>query len=230
MQNGAASWQTLWQFLKWSTVIIWLHFHSLLCNQEITPIIVHKYSQKQYSWELLSRNNAHVHHETDEILFGNRRELRTNTCYWYNMNNPCKHCAITKDYILYDSLCKVLFSVLSNSLWPHGLQPRSPGSSVHGILQARILYWVAILFSRGCLLPRDLTFVSCMEGRFFTLWASREALITRLHLHNPFYRIGKSIETERLVTSTGLGDKWNWGFWVSFLKWWKCAKIVGKIA
>ena len=126
MQNGAASWKTLWQFLKWSTVIIWLHFYSLLCNQEITPIIVHKYSQKQYSWELLSTNNAHVHHETDEILFGNRRELRTNTCYWYNMNNPCKHCAewkkpITKDYILYDYLCKVLFSVLSNSLRPHGL-------------------------------------------------------------------------------------------------------------
>ena len=52
----------------------------------------------------------------------------------------------------------------------------------------------------------------------------------RLHLYNPFYRIGKSIETERLVTSKGLGDKWNWGFWVSFLKWWKCAKIVGKVA
>jgi len=36
-------------------------------------------------------------------------------------------------------------SVMSDSLWPHGLQP--PGSSVHGILQARIMEWVAISFS-----------------------------------------------------------------------------------
>ena len=40
----------------------------------------------------------------------------------------------------------VSLSVMFDSLWPHGLQP--PGSSVHGILQARILAWVAILFSR----------------------------------------------------------------------------------
>ena len=38
-------------------------------------------------------------------------------------------------------------SVVSNSLQPRGLYP--PGSSVHGILQARILEWVAISSSRG---------------------------------------------------------------------------------
>ena len=42
-----------------------------------------------------------------------------------------------------------------------------PGSSVHGILQARRLEWVAISFSRGPSQPRDQTQVSCMEGRFF---------------------------------------------------------------
>ena len=44
-------------------------------------------------------------------------------------------------------------SVVSNSLQPHGLYP--PGSSVHGILQARILEWVAIHFSRGSSQPWD---------------------------------------------------------------------------
>ena len=44
----------------------------------------------------------------------------------------------------------------------------SPGSSVHGILQARILEWVAIPFSRGSSQPRDQTRVSCIAGRFFT--------------------------------------------------------------
>ena len=43
-----------------------------------------------------------------------------------------------------------------------------PGSSVHGILQARILEWVAMLFSRGSSRPRDQTGVSCIASRFFT--------------------------------------------------------------
>ena len=42
-----------------------------------------------------------------------------------------------------------------------------PGSSVHGIFQARILEWVAISFSRGSSQPRDRTQVSCIVGRRF---------------------------------------------------------------
>ena len=41
-------------------------------------------------------------------------------------------------------------------------------SSVHGILQARILEWVGIHFSRGPSQPRDWTWVSCIAGGFFT--------------------------------------------------------------
>ena len=47
--------------------------------------------------------------------------------------------------------------------------------TVRGILQARILEWVAILFSRGSSQPRDLTQVSCIAGGFFTSWATKEA-------------------------------------------------------
>ena len=50
-----------------------------------------------------------------------------------------------------------------------------PGSSVQGILQARVLEWVAISFSRGSSWPRDQTQVSCTAGRFFTNWATRKA-------------------------------------------------------
>ena len=49
-----------------------------------------------------------------------------------------------------------------------------PGSSVHGILPAGILEWVAIAFSRESSLPRGGTLVFCVSGRFFTVWASRE--------------------------------------------------------
>ena len=44
-----------------------------------------------------------------------------------------------------------------------------------GISQIRILQWVAISFSRGFFQPRNGTQVSCMAGRFFTIWATREA-------------------------------------------------------
>ena len=49
-----------------------------------------------------------------------------------------------------------------------------PGSSVHGIVQARILESVAISFSREASQPRDRTQVSCIAGRFFTIWVTRE--------------------------------------------------------
>ena len=50
-----------------------------------------------------------------------------------------------------------------------------PGSSVHGILQARVLEWVAIPFSKGSSQPSNQTQVSCIAGGFFT-FCSREAL------------------------------------------------------
>ena len=49
-----------------------------------------------------------------------------------------------------------------------------PGSSVHGILQARILEWVAIPFSRGSSRPRNQTWISCIANRFFIIWALGE--------------------------------------------------------
>ena len=50
-----------------------------------------------------------------------------------------------------------------------------PGSSVYGILQARIVKWVAISFSRVSSQPRDRTRVSGIAGRHFILSATREA-------------------------------------------------------
>ena len=64
-------------------------------------------------------------------------------------------------------------SVMSNSLRPYGLQPARLLCS--GISQARILEWFDISFSRGSSRPSDWTWVSCIAGRFFTNWATREA-------------------------------------------------------
>ena len=62
---------------------------------------------------------------------------------------------------------------------PSSLRPvdcRPPSPSIHGILQARILEWVAISFSRVSSQPRDRTQVSHVAGRRFNLCTTREAL------------------------------------------------------
>ena len=79
----------------------------------------------------------------------------------------------------------------------YSLDCSSPGSSVHGILQARILEWVTIPFSRGSSQPRTWTQVSvfCIAGRFFTHLAIREASCQPLLYpnkrggHSPFFFI-----------------------------------------
>ena len=63
------------------------------------------------------------------------------------------------------------------SPWNDLVDCSPPGSSVHWILQARMLEWVAISSSRGSFQPRDWTQVSRIASRFFTIWATREAHI-----------------------------------------------------
>ena len=57
----------------------------------------------------------------------------------------------------------------------HSVDCSPPGFSVHGIIQARVLEWVGISFSRGYSLPRERTQVSRIAGRRFILWTTREA-------------------------------------------------------
>ena len=67
-----------------------------------------------------------------------------------------------------------------------------PGSFVHGILQARILERVVIPFSRGSSWPRVRTQASCITGRFFTVWATREVRKDRFRCCRPLWTIKKA--------------------------------------
>ena len=78
--------------------------------------------------------------------------------------------------------------------------------TVHGILQARILGWVAFPFSRGSSQPRVQTQVSCIAGGFCTSWATRES-------HHKW----EQVKLGRWINSRSI-------FW-----WWKCAILGGKI-
>ena len=107
-----------------------------------------------------------------------------------------------------------------------------PGSSLHGIFQARVLEWVAISFSRGSSWPRDRTQVSRIPGRCFNLWATREAQIWLQSRSNSksisnffselkiwddqYYYVINNLDLKCRILSTKT-MKWSW----SFLKRWK---------
>ena len=86
---------------------------------------------------------------------------------WLNIHT-CTHSWLTK-------FCYLKVKLLSHVQLCDPMDCSLPGFSIHGIFQARVLEWVAISFSRGSSWPRDQTQVSCIAGRRFTLWATREA-------------------------------------------------------
>ena len=83
------------------------------------------------------------------------------------------HNTITHTCNIYVKM-KVLVTQSCPTLCDH-MDCSPPGFSIHGILQETILEWIAIPFSRGSSQSRDQAWVSWIAGRFFTIWATREA-------------------------------------------------------
>ena len=99
---------------------------------------------------------------------------------------------------------KVLVTQLCPTLWDPDMDCSPPSSSVHRISQARILECAAIPFSRGSFQTRDWTQVSCIAGRFFTIWATREATHTFITVAYIFIQQGS--------WPSGLGEMLSWYF------------------
>ena len=110
-----------------------------------------------------------------------------------------------------------MLSVVSDSLWHHRLSP--PGSSVHGILQARILQWEAIPFSRGSSWPRDQIHVSCNARGFFTIWAIWEAQIWPCKST----KAGGDRDDRGRDGWMASPTQWTW-VWASSRRWWRRGK------
>ena len=91
---------------------------------------------------------------------------------------PSPHSKIPQNWPWWGGIYTLLsLKSLLSHVWLSGdpIDCSPPGSSVHGTLQARILEWIAIPFSRGSSWPRDQTWVSCIADGFFTIWATRGA-------------------------------------------------------
>ena len=83
-------------------------------------------------------------------------------------------------------------------------------SSVHEILHAKVLEWVAISFSRGSSQPKDWAQVSCIAGRFFTNWINRETplfLLSRCNIKSfclPCSSSSASVQSLQLLSHVKL--------------------------
>ena len=85
-----------------------------------------------------------------------------------------------------------------------------PNSSVHGILQVRLLQWVAFPSPGESSQPRDQTSVSCIAGKFFTIWTTRPCLSSNDVMESTTHC---TTLTMSLLTSTSiLKDSW-WLQW-----------------
>ena len=106
------------------------------------------------------------------------------------------------------SQCVQLFST------PWTVAHQAYGIPTHGILQEGILEWVAISFCRGSSRPRGWTQVSCIAGRFFTVWATEEDPPWRRAWHpTPVFLPGESPWTEepgRLQSTGSQRGRYDW--------------------
>ena len=118
-------------------------------------------ADKQYNMRIKS-DNRHITVKLGDILALSCFEMHISPHYFHIL------------HIIHKWKVKVLVTQSHPALSdPMDYSP--PGSSVHGIFQAWILEWVPVSFSRGPSWPRDRTWVSCIAGSFFTVWATREA-------------------------------------------------------
>ena len=157
---------------EWYTVVYTYHIYPFICWQtfRLFPLSCLLQIMLQWTWECKYLFKI-------LISFSSETYSRTKSLYIFTL--PLHFVFLI--FCLYHVPFPVSLSSTESEVTPSCLtlcDPMDcspPGSSVHGILQARILEWVAIFFSRGSSPPRDRTQVSRIAGRHFNLWATREA-------------------------------------------------------
>ena len=126
----------------------------------------HYYSTWRFQLTQKERNKQHIH------FFVDMKNTEHKEAKWFT-DDMNVEMGSTNESMLVAQLCLTLHDPIDCSPW---------GSSVHGILQARILECVTVSSSRGSSQPKDQTQASYVAGRLFTFWATRG--VTRHLLKN----------------------------------------------
>ena len=127
----------------------------LVTKQQRIPVLFLCYKNKRTKKGYIVKSITLIHLFIWQIFIECLLDLRHHTRFW--------------EYVLVWSV-----SVSCPTLWDP-MDHRTPGCSVHGIPQTRILEWVATSFSKGSSWPRDQTHISCIGRWIIFNWATREA-------------------------------------------------------
>ena len=141
-------------FASLPSVLLVMYLGLELLDYKVVPCFF-----EAFNWCFLIRLKGHG--QTGNTMLGNFQQvLSSNHC---PASLPANHMHFT--------CCPNCFClyVLSHVWLCDPMDCSLPGTCVHGILQARILEWVAVSSSRGSPWPRDWNWVSCIAGRFFTI-------------------------------------------------------------
>ena len=119
-----------------------------------------------------------AHQRSKANLLGRKRPRRSSNslrsvCSGLRLTSCPHRCSI----VVFYSVCMLSHAQLFAHPWTVACQT----PLCMGILQARILEWVAISYSRGSFRPRDQTCVSCIVGRYFTIGPLGKSLSTLLY-------------------------------------------------
>ena len=149
----------------------WLELLPIVVTYDYSKQFSRKYTVSVWSWETRERHRA-----------GHRHTYGFTFCVWMNrmslglnLDKFCNNLVLRFPDLWFLSVVAQSCLTLCN---PVNCSP--PGSTVHEILQARILEWIVIPFSRGFSQPRDGTQVSHNAARFFAIWATREASFVQI--------------------------------------------------
>ena len=146
----------------------WIWFWSVLSSTLRHLELAEECGQMEHGAQLIQSQSTSSQQCAEQTLMVSKDTCRRSVHLEQSSQCPTRVCFHASVHVKSLHLCPTLCDPMDCS---------PPDSSVQGILQAGILEWIAISFSRGLSQPREWTQVPYIAGRFFTIWDTRDIVL-----------------------------------------------------